>query len=329
MGIAAVVALIFALVRIPVSGRYAVLNYYPWADVILFAGGDYIAPIYGFGYVLRAFEMRLATLFRKPTVLYAQSIGPFSGIGRSIVSWGLSSVNLILARDTDSYDFVRGLGISTDHVKLTADSALLLKSDKSSEAHRKLKPSIKTAKSKKVAIVLRSSKYTEIEQGYHQEYLSKIATVVTFIHRSGFNPVFLATNAEDEQMIRTFMKHHNFLMYPLICAMDYSPVQMMSELKTFHIIISSRLHLLILSTLCGVPAYGVGREFKLQNYLQLIGLSEYYSDMRNIDTKGIITRISAMLKRRTEIAATMNRHLKVLIKKSSLNMQYVTALTKK
>ena len=69
----------------------------------------------------------LAKLFGKPTMLYAQGIGPInSGFLKKLTSYVLQKVDCIAVRDEESQQFLHSLGIAEEKIKLTADVVFLL-----------------------------------------------------------------------------------------------------------------------------------------------------------------------------------------------------------
>ncbi|MFC1947590.1 polysaccharide pyruvyl transferase family protein [Chloroflexota bacterium] len=98
------------------------------ADLILHLGlNDYSSDFGTRGVVEHSKDMLLAWLLRKPVVVYAESIGPFTTNFTSwLAKYTLNKVTLITVREEISYRYLRELDISKPPVHLTADLAFLL-----------------------------------------------------------------------------------------------------------------------------------------------------------------------------------------------------------
>lgn len=101
---------------------------YATADLIVHAGMDLVSDDFGFiAIVEHCQDLLLGVVWRRPVVLWAESIGPFrSRISRALVCFVLGRAAAPLLRETDSLAVVRSLGIPPERVYLTADPAFLL-----------------------------------------------------------------------------------------------------------------------------------------------------------------------------------------------------------
>ena len=101
-------------------------------DLLIVTGGDVFSSEYGdWSFERHLVPMRVAHQHGTPTVIFAQSIGPFtSELHR--VSWmkEASKAALISVREERTYKYLTtDLGLSRDKVKLVADPAFLLDTD--------------------------------------------------------------------------------------------------------------------------------------------------------------------------------------------------------
>lgn len=104
------------------------LREYAGADIVLDLGLDTYSDDYGMVAVIEhSKDILLGALLGKPVVIWAQSLGPFK---TKLTSWlvklALDRVALVTVREEVSLDHLRGLGITTPPVHLTADPAFLL-----------------------------------------------------------------------------------------------------------------------------------------------------------------------------------------------------------
>ena len=98
------------------------------AELLVDLSGDTLSEDYGVRCVLsHLFPIVTALLLERPVVLLAQTIGPFR-LTLPIAKRVLDRVTLITAREEQSFDYVRALGVAGPSLELTADIAFLLES---------------------------------------------------------------------------------------------------------------------------------------------------------------------------------------------------------
>ena len=75
--------------------------------------------------------MKLAKLFNKPVMVYANGIGPINRkINRFLTRKILNQVDLITLRDKDSRIFLKELDVENDNIYVTADPVFTLEPTK-------------------------------------------------------------------------------------------------------------------------------------------------------------------------------------------------------
>lgn len=112
------------LARFVSASNLVFLNAYDEADVVVSApGGPYIGDLYGMEPRFLYYDW-LAHVFGKPLVVYAPSMGPFSGRLRNFLRrYVLNKAAIVLVRDPISFDYVHRLKLEVP-IFLAADSAL-------------------------------------------------------------------------------------------------------------------------------------------------------------------------------------------------------------
>lgn len=300
------------------DSRIQILNYYRKADLILAAGGDYLSPIYGFGYLLRFYEFSLIKRFKKPLILYAQSIGPFKGFSAKIAEKYLSLVDAILARDEKTVDLLNLYKINTK-IYRTADSAsLLLK--KYSPLVRKMVNEYKLD-NKTIGICLRDIKYTEISEKKYSDYINESLKLIDHIRRMDYKVVFISANDADYSLFEK-LNQENYFDINVLLATDYTPGEFKEILSRLGVVISSRMHPIILASTAGVLVIGIGKEFKMKNYLKSIGLEKYYFDMNDVDAIKISNLLKEILRNDSFLRNDMLLRVHKLESEARKNMIY-------
>jgi polysaccharide pyruvyl transferase WcaK-like protein len=287
------------------------------ADIVVSIAGDSIAPAYA--WYLRFFELWLLSKLKKKVVLYAQSIGPFAGYQRKLAKRYLSKATLILARDQRTYDLLHEYGVHTQ-IERTADTVISLQPQANSNTERAIKKYQITEKT--VGIVIRTDLYSGIQKDKYQEYLNGMAQVVKHIIDKGYEPLFISTIAEDTEAAKQFAKNNN-LSIETFDLREYLPSEVKTILSKFALVISPRMHPIILSSTMGTPVIGLGKEFKMVNYLQLIGLGQQYVPMIPLSSKKVATLIDSTLENQEQIRTEIQIALPCVVEKSQANAQYL------
>jgi colanic acid/amylovoran biosynthesis protein len=299
------------------SSRYEILQHIKTADTVLSIAGDSIAPQYA--WYLRFFELWLLSKLKKKVILYAQSIGPFEGYQRKLAKHYLSKATLILARDQRTYDLLHEYGVHTQ-IERTADTVISLQPQANSNTERAIKKYQITEKT--VGIVIRTDLYSGIQKDKYQEYLDGMAQVVKHIIDKGYEPLFISTIAEDTEAAKQFAKN-NDLSIETFDLREYLPSEVKTILSKFSLVISPRMHPIILSSTMGTPVIGLGKEFKMVNYLQLIGLGEQFVPMIPLSPKILATLIDSTLEHQNKIRTDIHKALPCVVEKSQANAQYL------
>jgi len=253
------------------------LKAYREADLVLSAGGDFITEEYAF--FLRFYEISLIKKLGKPIILYAQSIGPFKKRNLKMAVKYLNKVDAILARDKTTFDLLKSYGVKTP-VYQTADSAILLKA----RDNEKVQKALKEFKIDEYTIgfVVRDRKYTDINENDYEEYFSGMKKLIEHAKQKGLRPIFIAPNPEDLKAEK-LMNEKFDLDLEIINTADFMPSEIKQIFSKMKLLVSARLHPAIIATGAKTPVIGIGKEFKIKNYMLLAGLEKYYIDMIPFD----------------------------------------------
>lgn len=104
------------------------LNQFENADVIVDLSLDSYGESYGFLPLWETSkELLISYLLYRPTIVYAQSVGPFNGrISSMIARFTLNKVNIISVREEISWNYLKKIGVINPNIYLTADPAFIL-----------------------------------------------------------------------------------------------------------------------------------------------------------------------------------------------------------
>jgi len=152
-------------------------------EIVIHLGTNLFGEDFGIrGFIEHSKELLLAIIMKKPIVMYAESIGPFSNIlSKFIAKKLLNKVNLITLREEVSRQYLTELGVNKPPIFVTADPAFLLKPATESRITEILKAEgIKTGDRPVIGVTLSST--TNLKE---ETKKSIVAALVSFIYMLG------------------------------------------------------------------------------------------------------------------------------------------------
>jgi len=201
----------------------------------------------GWGYIAKK-------IFHKKVMLYAQGIGPLNrSLSRSLVRRWLNKMDLITLREDKSLELLRDLGINEGIIKITADPVLGL-------AHPDC-PSGASRGKLGVGVVLRQDKEKL------QSVKSWCDILLKMIHTCNVRVVLLPFQDPNDLKLSLAIKEN------LKDTVELEVWDKLTDIFAFYdevdILVSMRLHALILAAVCGKPMIGINYDPKIDNFLRL------------------------------------------------------------
>ncbi len=307
---------VFKIKRSPIESLNAMIN----SDLILSLAGDSISQDYT--YFLRFFEFWLINRYKIPNILYAQSVGPFDGFSRRLAKHYLKLVTAIIARDQKTMELMKEYNINVP-IYNSVDSAILLPTIKN-ENNRDLINRYAFDKKKTVGIVIRTNKFTEYSEDDYSQYIKGMNKIIDCLIKSKFDIAFIPTIKEDFNVTIKFIEKFN-LKFPIIRLFDFRASEVKGILKNFYFVISPRMHPVILSSSSDgcVPVIGLGREFKMIEYLKLIKQENYFMDYLPFNENLLMKKINKMKEDRNKNNITIQKEMVELKRISENNINIV------
>ena len=309
-------AAVFKFKKTPFAGVNAMVG----SDLVLSLAGDSISQDYA--YPLRFYEFWLIKRFKIPNILYAQSVGPFDGNSRRQAQKSLNWVTAILARDKKTIELMKEYGIKVP-IYRTADAAIILPTITDIKVKKAIQQN-NLDKVKKVGIVIRDVKFTQYTEKEYAGYQKGMFNIIKFLETLNLEPIFVSSSIVDLNTILNFKEKYN-LNYPVIRLFDYKPSQIKGILQNLYFLISPRMHPIILASSSdrAVPVIGLGREFKMKEYLELIGLEDNFLDMIPLKEDLLKEKIKNLINNYDKIKSKLKRNHPKMKKMSSSNIGIV------
>ena len=212
------------------------------------------------------FIIRLAKLFRKKVMLYANGIGPINKKhNRRRVRKTISKVDIITLRDRFSSDVLRNMGIMRDDLHITADPVFLMDGLPKESALSLLSSFEFPTEKPFIAIAVRS-----VYNG--DEFYKKMAQYCDSLYaETGQNIAFVVMQSPNDYVasrnIQRFMSSPSY-----IFDKQFSSKELIGIIGASAITISMRLHTLVFAARMAVPLLGIRYDPKIDYYLNTLSM---------------------------------------------------------
>ena len=295
------------------------------ADVIVSKPGGFF---YGYSRLPGPHHMLhfyLASLCRRPLVIYGQSIGPFSdAVNFKWVRNVLGRATAILVRDQKSKDICLGkLQLSPEKVILTADEAFRFHGAASDP------PSDEDSTLRRVGLTLINWHFpgqSDPDQT-RQNYLDAMRSLVCHIFDKHHAAVDLFTFLRassvapgDEATTREFYNDVKDL-GDIRIMVPNDPRHVKSEMQKVDVFVGSRMHSNIFALGEGIPVLAIAYQHKTTSIMSMAGLSDYVLDINHLDAGELIERFDALVQNRFDLRKTVRTAVADIAERAGQNAE--------
>ena len=296
------------------------------SDRVIISGGT---PIFDFSHAIRTLYFFLPIIYKKTFTFFGIGVKPInSWYGKRYIPYVLKKSSHISVRDEGSKDVLKGLGLSDEKIHLTADSALFAKPAPQDEVNQILKQyHVNDSESILVVAprVLSSNKkilYLQEDMGSEliQSTPQKISKAIDSISHRFDKIVFLAMHYSgpdsDIPLIKDILNlcTSNNIVF---LNQELRPNIAIGIFKVAKLVLSMRLHALVLSSSVGTPIVGISYEQKVTEFLKRINLKNYCVNLFLFSTDDLITKLNQALDNEESIRMHLKQRIEFL-KKSIL-----------
>jgi colanic acid/amylovoran biosynthesis protein len=301
--------------------------------IVIDISGDSISEVTGFrGTVYHFLHIWLALTLNKPTVVYAQSVGPFK-LTKSLAKFLLNKVDLITLRGKNSYDYLQKIGINKPPVYLTADLAFLM-APASEERIDKIFSDYRIEGDTFVGVSVSDwiSKY----HGYRSEFVKLMANVVDYVveelntivifipHVTGPKKEF-----DDRIIAADIYKIVNNKNKIKLIQDDYTPQEMKGIIGRCNLFIGARMHACIAALSMCVPTINISYHHKSNEIMAMFGLERNVLSAQEINYELLISKINETWTHREEIKEILLSKIDWIKQQAMLNAEIVNKMLNK
>ena len=229
--------------------------------------------------------MKLAKLFSKPVMVYANGIGPIDrGVNRFLTRKILNKVDLITLRDEDSREFLKELRVENDNIHVTADPVFTLEPTDDEKIIQILEKEGIPSHRPLIGISVRDWK----NSGNLIEALSRAIDYI--IDKYNIDVILIPMHyPEDLKISKDILDKTNRKGAHLI-KNKYNVEDIIGITNKLEMIIAMRLHSLIYAATQDIPMVGIVYDPKIEGFLKSIDMKHMCS-VEDVDFEGLIRNI--------------------------------------
>lgn len=287
-------------------------------DFVVSNGGSFLSTHYHYEH--RVYFYLIALLLRKPLVLFAQSIGPFNSfVSKISIPYIMKKARCVTVREPYSFAYVQSY-LRLPHIKLTADIAYMLREDTSFE--------LPFESEEYITICVKRPKTGASRENYRTAMLRAVAYAV----QHNLSVCLTSHTTADDEYCRELFE----------LAKDVSSVNRVKcylfglhpkKLKHIYthscLLISARMHAIILASSGGVPFIALSYEEKFQGMVEQLGLfihkENILFDLENISPDDIYESLNNVYMYRKKYVSLIHDGYQKMDKQNKLNIECLDA----
>lgn len=334
--------MVFNRFGIRLNPRNEILREYVESDAVINTGGDNLTEDYGtLSLAFNLSYLLIGLIFKKPVVIYAESIGPFRGrISRLMANFVLNRVNLITIREEISKKNLNLINVNKPRICLTADSAFLLKAVNAKRLTELLNTESITENDRplvgiSISKIISRYGFADIEkpEEKYQQYVSVMAKTIEYITDNLEATVVIVPHVIDPR------KNDDRWVADDVCKLisnkskvisikeDYTPEELKGIIGHCDLFIGARMHATIASTSMLVPTIGIAYSHKIYGIVgEMLGQKEYILDVKELTYESLISKIDDVWKNRETIKEQLGIKVPQVKERAMLNGKLVKEL---
>lgn len=279
-----------------------VLAEYSSADLIVSTGGTYLVEDYGLE--TRVFDYNVSLLMQRPLVFFTQSLGPFLELSNQRkLNKIFNNALLILLRDELSLSYLRDLNVNECKVHVSSDAVFSLAEEKAlkdaSGRSWPKNPRLKIAISvrywkhfKNITKIDGMKKFQDALRVVTKHLVQEFNAEITYLSTCQGVPEYWTNDSKvameivnplDEDIQKNVTVNDEF----------HSPEDLLELLKSYDLVIATRMHMAILALASGTPVFPIAYEFKTQELFNRLGLGQWVQSIETIDQESLVKSVDS------------------------------------
>ncbi len=291
------------------------------ADVVIFGGGSLLQDVTSSRSLMYYLTiMKIARVFRKKTILYANGVGPINNKeNQSKTAKVLNRLTKITVRDTESEKLLQDIGVLNEKVTLTADPVYNLSTTKVNIDEIYKKHNVNLEKDKFVSVYFR--KFSEDES-----YIKNLSKLFDKVQRELgleilFVPMEYPSDYEASVKIQNKMENNSFILNGRV-----EVPEMFEIIRNSKLVFGMRLHSLIYSSVVNTPMVAFSYDPKVDSFAKQMGVT--VTKYNDFDVDFVFNEIKKVLDNYDSTKETMNNNYSQIRNKALKNVDVLNELVK-
>ncbi len=298
----------------------AIARLYVASDLIIPVGGGYIRSRRGLvnrmNIPLLLHPLWFGHILRKPTVLYAQSMGPFQNdLEKLLAAFVLRRMNLILLREDTSVRLLEDMQV-TENVQRAIDSGFLLESDSPINVRKVYRV---PKKALLVGVTVRAWLDGDAQANYERAVAQALDALVQDARAHIlFIPQVTATKGDDDRIVsrrvQNLMQNHK-----ATTLIDDEPDH--HDIKAIYdkldILVGTRFHSVIFSLTSYVPVIAIEYEHKTSGIMHDLELDKWVIPIEKVTSRKLQSLLKKLVRERQEYHNVLVKRLPPYVERAS------------
>ena len=267
--------------------------------------------------------IRLAKLYNKPVMVYANGIGPIKKkLNRILTRSTLNKVDLITLRDKDSEDFIKVLGVKNKNIVVTADPVFTLEPAPEPRIQEIFEKEEIPRHKKFIGISVRKWKDNE-------NLIKVMAEAIDYIvEKYDVNVILIPMHYPEDLEISLDINSMVRKNGSYVIKEKYGVEEIMGIIRELEIIVAMRLHSLIYAATQEIPMVGLSYDPKVDGILRSLDM-DYICSIETLSYDDLLEKIDYIWNNRTNLNKHLKEQHKELEEKALSNVEMALDLIKK
>lgn len=280
-----------------ISSLYQNIQAYNSADLILPVGGGYLQSQKTFyaqiANIFKLHAITLGLLLKKPTVLFSQSIGPYSNnFHADMTKAVLNHTQGVFVREERSYRYLRNMGVKDTILKKTVDVVFDFTVNKgSSEIQQKLLSQGLDLSKPIVGISVRDW----LEKNKQDFFENQMAAFIDYLQLNyEFQVIFIpettAAYYKDDDRVTARRIYHKLKVNDNVFLFEeeFSHHQIKRIYDLCSYVVGARMHSNIFALISSKPTIAIQYEYKTIGIMEGMGLEKWVINIEEVTTEKLI-----------------------------------------
>lgn len=279
------------------------------SELVVLSGGGYLNDQWRSMLLAQCALIRISHEIGKPQVILGQTIGPFgNGAAFDYLRKYLPLVDKVLVRDQGSFQVATRAGVGRSTLRQIADMATLLTFSPASPAsHSGITVGVMVQNYRRSYGPMGANSNPKFNR---KSYFRAVLEVLKMVGLAGVRFRLIPSTTWDEPLLGEL--HREITRSGFESDIIVSPTlsDYVISCQTVDVMFSTNMHPIILASTAGKPSVALAYSFKVDDYMDSIGLRDFVHRIDNFDPENVAADILRMVDERQSLSAMVTQKLK-------------------